>query len=188
MPILKANTAWKQFWDFIFVDPAIITVAVLLTVTFRNELWGQPPQDPRWYHTLQIRGFLIRTINAAFADPRRCTSDQLLIAVALASAFEVRYNSNAGYHAHMQGLVRMIHMRGGLSQIALSDPFTERFLLWSVANTSAMPRGENVYYQQIAETSSVICKPKPDNDMFSMRHAAAREWRSSLQPTYAPRA
>lgn len=183
MPTLQPGTIWKRFWDFIFLDPALITVAVLLSITFLNQLWGSPPTESRWFSILQIRGFLIRTISGAFADGRRSTSDQLLVAVALASAFEIKYNSAEGYHAHMRGLIHMIRMRGGLSEIAKTDPFCERLLLWLVANTSAMPRGENVYYQEISKTSSVFCPPKPDNAMFQMRHEPARQWRASLQAT-----
>ncbi|KAK4622231.1 hypothetical protein CLAFUR4_07376 [Fulvia fulva] len=175
MPAMKPGSTWLRFWEYIWTDPAIMIGAVLLTVTFRLQMWEKPPDHPHWYHLLHLRGFFIRTIDAAFRDPVRCTCDQMLVAVALASAFEVKYNQNMdqGYHTHMRGLVKMVRMRGGLAQIATTDPFLERFLLWHVANTSALPRGQNVYYQQLSRTTAVI-HPKADSHMFQMKELVVR--------------
>ncbi|EME43362.1 hypothetical protein DOTSEDRAFT_72689 [Dothistroma septosporum NZE10] len=175
MPAMRPGSTWQRFWDYIWTDPAIMIGAVLLTVTFRLQLWHKPLEHPNWYHLLQLRGFLIRTIDAAFLDPVRCTCNQMLVAVALASAFEVKYNQNMdqGYHTHMSGLVKMVRMRGGLSEIQRSDPFVERFLLWHVANTSALPRGQNVYYQELSQTS-VVMRPRADTHMFQMKELLPR--------------
>lgn len=176
MPALVPGSTWKRFWDFIWTDPAIMIGAVLLTVTFRLQMWTKPLEHPDWYHLLHLRGFLLRTIDTAFQDPVRCICDQMLVAVALASAFEVKYSQNLdeGYHTHMKGLVKMVRMRGGLAQIQQSDPFVERFLLWHVANTSALPRGQNIYYEQLKETTAVM-QPRPDSHMFQMRELIPRE-------------
>lgn len=170
MPAMKPGSTSQRFWEFIWTEPAIVIAAVLVTVSFRAQMWQKSDDHRDWYHLLQLRGFLIRTIDAAFQDPVRSICDQMLVAVALASTFEVKYNYNRddAYHTHMKGLIKMVHMRGGLSKIQESDPLVERFLLWNVANTSALPRGQNIYYQELSRSTAVV-HPRPDSHMFQMK-------------------
>ena len=118
------------------------------------------------YHILHLENFLIRGINAALSDPARATSDQLAVTIGLLAAYDLKRGSIEGYHIHMQGLVRMVGARGGLTQMGMTDPYLERYMIWHVSNLARLA-GSDSYFQQMDE--STIARPVADEEMFRAR-------------------
>lgn len=127
---------WERFYKFVFRDPVLLTVALLITIRYRLECLGYRNRAKDFIQVLLLEDFLIRRVNAALQQPDRAVSDPMLVAVALCSAYEVKNGNPEAYHVHMQGLLRMIDMRGGLKAIHRDDPYLERMLIWHDVNTS----------------------------------------------------
>lgn len=136
---VKANpqvTIWERFYRFIFTDPVLLTVALLITIRYRLEFLGYRNRAKDFMQVLQLEDFLIKRVNAALKQPDRAVSDPMLVTVALCAAYEVKNGNPDAYHIHMKGLMRMIDLRGGLPALGESDPYLERMLIWHDVNTS----------------------------------------------------
>lgn len=127
---------WERFYRFIFRDPVLLTIALLITIRYRLECLGYRNRARDFMQVLQLEDFLIERVNAALKQPGRAVSDPMLVTVALCAAYEVKNGNPEAYHIHMKGLVRMIDLRGGLRAIGDADPYLERMLIWHDVNTS----------------------------------------------------
>ncbi|KAK4502822.1 hypothetical protein PRZ48_006248 [Zasmidium cellare] len=160
-----------RYMRFIFTDPVLITAALLTTVSYLTRSRRHQTGHARdLYHLLQLRGFLFRSINMALSSPSRSLSDQLLVAVALSSAFELEHDPTMqSYKTQMDGLVKMIDLRGGLSRIGDDDPGAERFFMWHVGSTATLS-GQHHYYEEVSRTSRLATRPKADASQFRMKN------------------
>jgi len=130
------QASWGRFYTFVYTDPILLSTAVLLGVRNQLDVLGRCIDGQTFASVLQIERFLMRSISDALGDPIRGISDQMLIAVALCAAYEIKHGTGACYHVHMRGLVQMIHLRGGLLAIGSPDPYIVRLLTWIDTNTS----------------------------------------------------
>jgi hypothetical protein len=130
------QASWGRFYAFVYTDPILLSTAVLLGVRNQLDVLGKCIDGRTFTSVLQIERFLMLRIKDALGDPVRGISDQMLIAVALCAAYEIKHGTGACYHIHMQGLVQMIHLRGGLLAIGSPDPYIVRLLTWIDTNTS----------------------------------------------------
>lgn len=130
--------SWGRFYTFVYTDPILLSTAVLLGVRNQLDILGQCIDGQTFASVMHIERFLMRSINDALGDPVRGISDQMLIAVALCAAYEIKHGTGACYHIHMQGLVQMIQLRGGLIAIGSPDPYIVRLLIWIDINTSKL--------------------------------------------------
>ena len=127
---------WERFYRFVFTDPVLLTVALLITIRYRLECLGYRNRERDFIQVLQLEEFLIQRVNTALQEPERAVSDPMLVTVALCAAYEVKNGNSDAYHIHMKGLMRMIDLRGGLGALYESDPYLERMLIWHDVNTS----------------------------------------------------
>lgn len=144
--LLPRVNLWERFYSFIFSDPVLLTVALLLTIRYRLECLGYRDRMRDFMQVLNLEDFLIKRVNTALKQPGRATSDPLLVAVALCAAYEVKNGNPAAYHIHMKGLMRMIEVRGGLEALGRDDPYLERMLIWHDVNTSQILGHEGYLY------------------------------------------
>ena len=80
--------SWEKFYAYIFTDPMLLTVAILLTIRHQFEVFGRDSssRSPDGARILNIERFLLRSINEALQDPVRSVSDQMLVALLLYAA------------------------------------------------------------------------------------------------------
>ena len=78
---------------------------------------------------LRLQGFVIDVIQSALEDPQRRVSDQLLLAVMIMALHEAIHGSPRVYYVHMEGFLRMLKMRGGLTTMGL-DGLLESVVVW----------------------------------------------------------
>jgi hypothetical protein len=88
----------------------------------------------------------ITEISSALADDSHGITDQLIAAVVQMAAYEALFGDSVICHAHMQGLTRMVSMRGGLPTLGL-DGLLERLVLWVDANISHLI-GSRLYFDK----------------------------------------
>ena len=117
----------------------------------------QPPPE-----ILHLRGFVIMSINQALQDPSRACSDQLIFAVANLAIFEAVFGSIDVYHVHMQGLAKMLRLRGGLPTLGF-DGYLQKVLLWYDSNCANLV-GCDPYLSNLVEPYQTYgMKPDPGN-------------------------
>lgn len=160
------QASWGRFYAFVYTDPILLSTAVLLGVRNQLDVPGRCIEGQAFTSVLQIERFLMRSINDALSDPVRGVSDQMLIAVALCAAYEIKHGAGACYHIHMQGLVQMIHLRGGLLAIGSPDPYIVRLLTWIDTNTSKIA-GCKPYLQGMG--NGLISHPNANTAVFRAR-------------------
>jgi hypothetical protein len=160
------QASWGRFYAFVYTDPILLSTAVLLGVRNQLDVLGKCIDGQTFASVLQIERFLMRSINDALGDPVRGVSDQMLIAVALCAAYEIKHGTGACYHIHMQGLVQMIHVRGGLLAIGSPDPYIVRLLTWIDTNTSKIA-GCKPYLQGM--DNGLISHPHANTAIFRAR-------------------
>lgn len=109
----------------------------------------------------------IAEINSALADERRGTSDQVIAAVAQMAAYEALFGDRSVCNTHMQGVTRMVSLRGGLPALGL-EGLLEKLLLWIDSNVAHLTRSR-LYFDQRAFTPSGpnVTHPLPDPTRFA---------------------
>ena len=160
------QASWGRFYAFVHTDPILLSTAVLLGVRNQLDVLGKCIDGQIFAGVLQVERFLMRSISDALGHPIRGISDQMLIAVALCAAYEIKHGTGACYHIHMRGLVQMIHLRGGLLAIGSSDPYIVRLLTWMDTNTSKIA-GCRPYLQGMAD--GLASRPHANTAVFRAR-------------------
>lgn len=115
--VIPGVTSLKRFYTFVFTDPVMLTVAILLTARHQFAVLGRDASGRDGVRIAYMESFLPQGINEALQDPVRGISDQMLVAVALSAAYEIKHGNGARYQIHMNGLFQMISLRGGLREI-----------------------------------------------------------------------
>ncbi|KAL9085161.1 MAG: hypothetical protein Q9159_004843 [Coniocarpon cinnabarinum] len=82
---------------------------------------------------LQLRQETLRLINELLRDNRKACTDAAIAAIAKLASYEAQFGDPALYQIHMEGLLRLVVMRGGLSKLGL-DGLLMRMLLWIDVN------------------------------------------------------
>lgn len=160
------QASWGRFYAFVYTDPILLSTAVLLGVRNQLDVLGRCIDGRIFASVLQIERFLMCSISDALGDPIRGTSDQMLIAVALCAAYEIKHGTGACYHIHMRGLVQMIQLRGGLLAIGSHDPYIVRLLTWIDTNTAKIA-GCRPYLQDMVD--GLASRPKANTTTFRAR-------------------
>lgn len=153
---------WERFWKFVFTEPVILMIAILAVVHYKIDTLSFRSRERDLFQIWRIERLLIRSINDALCDPLRSVSDQMLIAVMLIAAYEIKHGKPECYHIHMRGLVQMVALRGGLSEIAKQDAYVERLLLFQDAKTAKLAGSEG-YLKTMASSLGHRLQDPPDH-------------------------
>lgn len=164
--VLPNVVFWERFYAFVFQDPIMINMALLLTARHQLETVGRSPQDQDLFLIGNLEQHIVRSINAALRDPSRRISDHLLVAVSLCASYDIKHGNPDSYGVHMKGLVQMIELRGGLPEVG-KDPYVERLLLWQDSNTSELTGGLR-YLDGMARSPGAEF-PTPNTGLFRMK-------------------
>jgi len=154
----------SQYIPFVLANPAPLHAILLMAASHYSRLYGSRSHA---INLLQLRGLAIGEINNALADQHRCTSDHVIAAVAQMAAYEALFGDRSICNTHMQGVTRMVSLRGGLPALGL-DGLLERILLWIDANVSHLSRSR-LYFDQRAFPPSApnVTHPAPDPTRFA---------------------
>ena len=86
-------------------------------------------------HILQLKHEAITAINTALQHEPQTVSDGMVGAVAKMASFEAMYGDMASYRLHMEGLCRMLTVRGGMDMLGLGG-LLRRIVVWIDVNSS----------------------------------------------------
>ncbi|EME42089.1 hypothetical protein DOTSEDRAFT_133875 [Dothistroma septosporum NZE10] len=130
---------------------------MLVAVTHKLWMDGVSPRCPG---ITNLKGLVISALNSAVQDPNRAITDQVLFAVSNLAGYEVLFGNKATYEIHMNGLTRIIRLRGGMGNLGFEGGL-ERMLLWHDMNFSSIARHEP-YLEGLATTPRLhAAKPDP---------------------------
>ena len=123
---------------FLLTDPALVSAIILVSVLHMRFSNGHRESCRA---LLQLKAYVFGTINRALQDEKRACSDQLIVAVFNAAICEAVFGNADIYHVHMRGLMRMLSIRGGLTQLGnlgyIKD-YIARVLLWYDDNCASI--------------------------------------------------
>lgn len=157
----------ERYYSFVHSDPILLTAAILIATRIQVEPRRLQLTDSEYVYVLNLRAFLVRSINAALYDPRRAISDQLLMTVGLLASHEAKCGNLEEYDVHMRGLVQMVKLRGGFPLAGEAYPGIEQVLIWLDKNASNIA-GRECYFKDMVEPPKLI-KPEVDEDIFRMK-------------------
>lgn len=171
---VKHSDAFTSFMDVVLRDPIPLTTAILITVRHLVLMKGTTASPRDLYQEEVMRGYLVRCVNAALDDPDRSISDPMLAAVALLAIYEVKYGNLKEYHIHMNGLVQMVKLRGGIVNMSQETPFIGGFITWQDRNSSAIANCEP-YFGDSDKDSCYKADPK----MFTLMEIHSKHAQNS---------
>jgi hypothetical protein len=132
MPILANESNYhtlRTLWfPLALHDPAAFQVILLFSACHLTDLSPQttPPNLP---NRLILKQKAIAAINDGIRDSSRSSSDALIGAVAKMAFFESVFGDLDAYTVHMQGLKKMVEMRGGLEALR-NNVFLASMCVW----------------------------------------------------------
>lgn len=145
-------------------------MAVLLGVRNHLDLSGRRLEGPDLVGVVNLESHVVGRVNSALPDGVSAISSQMLATVALCAAYELKHGDPKRFPIHMQGLVHMINLRGGLSAVGSVDPYIRQWLLWLDVNISKLA-GTRPYLQlQHGEEGDAVVRPQPNTEVFRARH------------------
>ncbi|RMY39141.1 hypothetical protein D0865_12908 [Hortaea werneckii] len=130
-PALKITREQGIMWEHFMTqhalsDPALFYVRLLFACGDMIRL-GVLRRETSWW--CQARA--IQSINEALGDPRRATSDPLILAVGRIALHESMYgDKNAAHKMHRPAQAQMIRMRGGMKNLEMPE-LVKRLMRWS---------------------------------------------------------
>lgn len=144
-------------------DPATLHAAMLLATSHFRMVQGP---ESHAIDLLQLKSMAVNEIIKALTEEGRGISDHLIAAVAKLASYEALYGERTICNTHMQGLTRMVSLRGGLPALGLGG-FLEHFCLWVDSNTSNIT-GHDLYFDncEFPPSSPTIKHPQPDPAHF----------------------
>ena len=120
---------------------------------------------------VNLENYVVGRVNSALPDGVRAISSQMLATVALCAAYELKHGDPGRFSVHMQGLVHMINLRGGLSAVGSVDPYIRQWLLWLDVNISKLA-GTRPYLLQHGDGGETAGHPRANTSVFRARHEA----------------
>lgn len=104
-------------------DPVLLTTAILLAVRQLLADPVNPLRQSELYWTLQLEGFLIRSLNTALDGPDRGISSPIIVSVALLASYQVKHGSLEAYHVGRQSTNAVVPPEIWLTLYSCPDPY-----------------------------------------------------------------
>lgn len=96
--IIPGVASWKRIYPFVFTNPVMLTVAILLTARRQFAVLGRRAFCHAGVRLANMESFLLHRTNGALQDPVRGIAKQMLVAVAMYAPLHTR-SSMAMAHA-----------------------------------------------------------------------------------------
>ncbi|CDM35594.1 transcriptional regulator family: Fungal Specific TF [Penicillium roqueforti] len=134
------RTTW---FPLVMTEPALFSVILLLAASHYASLQVDPSSMK--IDLLGFRYTAVLSINRSL-DARQPENvhDALIGAIAKMASYEAMFGSLENYNIHMQGLARLISLRGGLTSLGLNG-LLQRMVIWIDCN-AAFLHGSAMYF------------------------------------------
>lgn len=145
-----------RWFPLVMTEPALFSVIMLLAASHSASLQGDTGRQRA--NLLALRYEAVSSINLSLEVQQLGTvGDALVGAIAKMASYEAMFGSLEDYHIHMQGLTRVISLRGGFTSLGLNG-LLHRIVIW-IDRNAAFLHGSAMYFPIDA---FVLGKPFPD--------------------------
>lgn len=157
LPELDAGTPGllrTRWFPLCMTEEPIFRVIMLLAASHYSCLRYPLGDGP---NLLRLKSRAIASINRALQSEDHATSDQLIGAVAKMASYEAMYGEQTAFEWHMNGLMQMVNMRGGLPALGL-DGLLARICVW-IDKNSAFLNNSPLHFVSVEEHLSADVNP-----------------------------
>ncbi|KUJ17158.1 uncharacterized protein LY89DRAFT_72922 [Mollisia scopiformis] len=120
------NPLIKGLWGLLQSDVFYHTVILQVSAVELELLQGKP----NTFHSDKYTRESMRILRSRIEDPNEAVSDQTMSAVATLATLEYGKKNMTAMKMHLDGLKRMVSMRGGLSKVRASSQTTATMIHW----------------------------------------------------------
>lgn len=78
---------------------------------------------------VRLRAHALYALHGAVENSSHEVGDPVIVAIVIMATYEVIYGQLESYHAHIQGLIQIIRLRGGVADLGPNDIF-QRLVVW----------------------------------------------------------
>ncbi|PWY94815.1 hypothetical protein BO94DRAFT_285155 [Aspergillus sclerotioniger CBS 115572] len=146
------RTSW---FPLVMTEPALFLVIMLLAASHHASVNPQSPEIK--LNLLSLRCEAVRAVNKALGEQQGGLDDALVGAIAKMASYEAMFGSMNDFGVHMQGLLRAVDLRGGLSSLGLNG-LLRRIVVW-IDRNAAFLHGSMLYFPN---ATFVPGQPLPD--------------------------
>ncbi|KAK5174277.1 uncharacterized protein LTR77_001357 [Saxophila tyrrhenica] len=139
-PFYASKPLIELWWPFVRSDEVLFNVVLLLSGLDRVQLQLQQHNS---VHTRQLMDQCLTLLNTRIQDPVAGTNDQTMVAIATLASMEHDRGNMRALDMHLEGLKRVVELRGGLDNVRTTNPMAANLVFWcamvSVNEPSLLP-------------------------------------------------
>ncbi|KAK5119777.1 hypothetical protein LTR85_007353 [Meristemomyces frigidus] len=125
-PFYASRSLVELWWPFVRGDEVLFHVILLLSGLDREHLQAQDDS----IHSRQMLDQCLTLLNARVRDPVASVNDHTLVAIASLVAMEHDRGNMRALDMHLEGLKRVVELRGGLDVIRVSNAMAANVVFW----------------------------------------------------------
>jgi hypothetical protein len=148
----KPGLLRTRWFPLVMTEAATFQVIILLAASHYASLRQTKEYGP---NLLQQKSKAIYLIRHALASEG--PSDQLIGAVAKMASYEAMFGDQGSFEEHMKGLMKMVHLRGGLSSLGLNGMLA-RICVW-IDRNSAFLNNSPLHFTSVPKDLSTQVNP-----------------------------
>lgn len=148
----KPGLLRTRWFPLVMTEASTFQVVMLLAASHFASLQPSREHGPS---LLQLKAKAISLIGPALAAEG--PTDQLIGAVAKMASYEAMFGDQTSYEQHMNGLVKMVQLRGGLPELGLNGMLA-KICLWIDCN-SALLHNTPLHFTSVPEYLSTQVNP-----------------------------
>ncbi|PYI06871.1 hypothetical protein BO78DRAFT_407054 [Aspergillus sclerotiicarbonarius CBS 121057] len=133
------RTCW---FPLVMTEPALFLVIMLLAASHHASV--NPQSLEIKLNLLSLRCEAVQAINKALGEQEGGLNDALIGAIAKMASYEAMFGSMDDFGVHMQGLLRAVGLRGGLTSLGLGG-LLRRIVVW-IDRNAAFLHGSMLYF------------------------------------------
>lgn len=122
----------SRWFPMVISSPLVFQVIVLFSASHFATCTEDMTLGPT---LLQLKQIAIQGIIRKLAESKGQVHDELIAATAKMASYEAIYGDESSYHAHMQGVAKMLQLRGGLQNLGL-EGLLARLLVFIDSNSA----------------------------------------------------
>lgn len=160
-PFYASRTLIELWWPFVREDYLLFHVSLLLSCSDLRRLKGENLPDDVRYQSSNSDGWSeeqlssatrllmqqsITELSARVQDQTHGITNHTLVSIACLAALEHDRDNMRGFNAHLQGLRKVVELRGGLPSIREQNSLVGNFVFWVAIVTGDEPSPKALDY------------------------------------------
>ena len=131
-----------RWFPLVMTEPCLFLVIMLIAASHYASVQHNSPEMR--LNLLNLRREAVQSVNQALDRQRGVLNDALIGAIAKMASYEAMFGDLNNYTVHMQGLHKIVHLRGGLDYLGLGG-LLRRIVIW-IDRNGALLNGSLLYF------------------------------------------